>query len=85
MKPKQVRLFIKSYCSWCHKAARWLDAHGVVYDTIDVHADETAFDEMVQLSGQDLAPVIQVDGQVLADFGPEELDEWWHEQKFHKA
>jgi NADH:ubiquinone oxidoreductase subunit E len=25
------------------------------------------------LSGQELAPVIEVDGKVLADFGPEEL------------
>jgi glutaredoxin len=84
MKPKQVRLFIKPFCSWCHQATRWLDAHGVVYDTIDVYADEAAFDEMVQLSGQELAPVIQVDGKVLADFGSDELDEWWYKQKYHK-
>jgi glutaredoxin len=84
MKPNQVRLFIKPFCSWCDRASRWLDAHGVVYDIIDVYADEVAFDEMVELSGQDLAPVIQVDGQILADFGPDELDEWWHKQRFHK-
>ena len=28
---------------------------------------------MVHVSGQELAPVIDVDGKVLADFGPEEL------------
>jgi hypothetical protein len=28
---------------------------------------------MVRLSGQELAPVIEADGRVLADFGPEEL------------
>jgi hypothetical protein len=33
--------------------------------------------EMVNLSGQRLAPVIDVDGQILADFGPEELAEFW--------
>ena len=84
MKPKQVRLFIKPFCPWCHQATRWLDAHGVIYDTLDVYADETAYDEMVRLSGQELAPVIEVDGQVLADFGADELDEWWHKQRFHK-
>ncbi len=73
MKPKSIRLFIKPYCGWCHKAERWLDQHGVEYESVDVIADETAFDEMIRLSGQDLAPVIDVDGEILADFGPEEL------------
>jgi hypothetical protein len=29
------------------------------------------------LSGQELAPVIEADGKVLADFGPEELAKFW--------
>ena len=73
----KIRLFIKSYCPWCHKAIHWLDEHGIEYETLDVIANEAAFDEMVRLSGQDLAPVIEVDGKVLADFGPEELAEFW--------
>jgi glutaredoxin len=56
---------------------RWLDEHGIVYEKIDVITDEAAFDEMVRLSGQELAPVIEVDGKVLADFGPEELAKFW--------
>ena len=56
---------------------RWLDDHGVDYEKIDVIADETAFDEMIRLSGQDLAPVIEVDGEILADFGPDQLAEFW--------
>jgi glutaredoxin len=56
---------------------RWLDDHDIAYEKIDVIADEAAFDEMVRLSGQELAPVIEVDGKVLADFGPEELAKFW--------
>jgi hypothetical protein len=33
--------------------------------------------EMVNLSGQTCAPVIDVDGKILADFGPEELAVFW--------
>ena len=79
MKPKRVRLFIKPYCPWCHRAARWLDERGVEYETVDVIGDETAYDEMIRLSGQELAPVIDVDGKVLADFGPEQLAVFWEE------
>ena len=73
VKSTRIRLFIKPYCGWCHKAIRWLDEHDVDYEQVDVIADEAAFDEMIRLSGQDLAPVIDVDGEVLADFGPDQL------------
>jgi glutaredoxin len=56
---------------------RWLDDHDIAYEKIDVIADEAAFDEMVRLSGQELAPVIEVEEKVLADFGPEELAKFW--------
>ena len=69
----KTRLFIKPSCGWCHKAMRWLDDRGIEYEKIDVIADESAFAEMIRISGQELAPVIDVDGKVLADFGPEEL------------
>ena len=77
----KIRLFIKPYCGWCHKAVRWLDERGVKYETLDVIADTEAYDEMVELSGQTLAPVIEVDGEILADFGPEELAKFWEKLK----
>jgi len=55
----------------------WLDEHDIDYEKIDVIANEAAFDEMIRLSGQELAPVIEVDGKVLADFGPEKLAIFW--------
>jgi glutaredoxin len=61
---------------------RWLDERGIEYEEVDVIADEAAFDEMIRLSGQELAPVIDVDGEILADFGPEQLAGFW--QKMEK-
>jgi glutaredoxin len=77
VKRKRIRLFIKPYCGWCHKAERWLNEEGVEYEKVDVIADEAAHDEMIRLSGQDLAPVLDVDGKILADFGPEQLADFW--------
>ncbi len=73
----KIRLFIKPYCGWCHKAQRWLDERGIKYETRDGIADREAMAEMVELSGQSLAPVIDVDGKILADFGPGELANFW--------
>jgi glutaredoxin 3 len=73
----KIRLFIKPYCPWCHKAVAWLDERGVRYEKLDVITDSKAYTEMVNRSGQTLAPVIDVDGKVLADFGPDELAKFW--------
>ena len=56
---------------------RWLDGRGIQYETLNVVSDREACDEMVTISGQTLAPVIDVDGKILADFGPEELATFW--------
>jgi len=73
----QVRLFIKPYCGWCAQAMDWLDERKIAYQVLDVIRDGRAYEEMFRLSGQTLAPVIDVDGRVLADFGARELAAFW--------
>ncbi|HMJ64302.1 MAG TPA: glutaredoxin domain-containing protein [Candidatus Binatia bacterium] len=79
MKPEKIRLFIKPYCGWCHEAIQWLDRRGIQYEVLDVIADATARKEMHQLSGQTLAPTIDVDGEILADFDTDQLEGFWRE------
>ena len=73
----KIRLFVKTHCGWCDRAESWLSQHGITYETINVSTKREAYDEMVRLSGQTFAPVIEVDGKILADFGPEELAKFW--------
>jgi glutaredoxin 3 len=80
MKPSKIRLFVKPWCGWCQEAEQWLDNRDIEYDLLDVTSDSDARKEMVQLSGQSLAPVIEVDGEILADFDTGQLAKFW--QKF---
>lgn len=77
MRPRHVRLFVKPYCGWCNEAQEWLEERGIAYETLDVISDATARREMLHLSGQTLAPVIDVDGEVLADFDTGQLEAFW--------
>ncbi|MBM3840693.1 MAG: glutaredoxin family protein [Verrucomicrobia bacterium] len=77
MKPKRIRLFVRPYCGWCHEAADWLNERGLEFETLDVAANPDARQEMMQISGQGLAPVIDVDGKVLADFDTDQLAAFW--------
>ena len=77
--PTTVRLFLKPFCGWCAEAMEWLDRNRIKYNTVDVISDSAAWDEMVRMSGQTCAPVIEVDGEMLADFGASELARFWEE------
>lgn len=80
--PQSVRLFIKPGCPWCHEAIDWLTERGVRYEALDVIRDAEARTEMHALTGQSKAPSIDVDGQILADFGADELEAWWRQKDF---
>lgn len=77
MRADKIRLFVKPFCGWCHEAKDWLDDRGIEYEELDVISDRAAWKEMVQISGQTFAPVIDVDGEVLADFGTDQLERFW--------
>ena len=75
--PEKVKLYVKPVCGWCRPAEHWLKSQGVEFETVAVMEDLVAFEEMERISGQPLAPVIEVDGTGLADFGARELVVFW--------
>lgn len=66
-------LYVKRGCPWCAEAVEFLDAHGIGHRLKDVTADAAAATEMERKSGQTKAPTLDWHGDVLADFGTEEL------------
>ncbi len=74
MQPENIRLFIKPHCGWCHEAIAWLDSHGFKYQKLDVTNDRAAAREHHDLTGQGMAPSIDIDGEILADFDTRELE-----------
>ncbi len=74
MSQEHPLLYIKNGCPWCAAAEEFLKAKGIAYDAVDVRSDAAAFQKMQELSGQTKAPTMLLDGDVLADFGVEELE-----------
>lgn len=67
------RLYVKTGCPWCDEVIEYLDEHRIPYEKITVSGNRETMQEMVDLSGQSKAPTMDWDGQVLADFGVDEL------------
>ena len=66
-------LYVKQGCPWCIAAEEELQKLGVKYERREVRSNPEFFREMQEVSGQSKAPVLDVDGRILADFGPEQL------------
>ena len=66
-------LYVKEGCPWCEDAEAELDKLGVKYERREVRSDPAYFKEMKEISGQSKAPVLDIDGRILADFGIEQL------------
>ena len=76
MQPPELVLYVKSGCPWCTVAEDYLNQRGYRFHRIDVRRDRAAFDELRRVSGQSYAPTLVVDGKILPDFGPDELDQF---------
>lgn len=66
-------VYIKPGCPWCVEVIDYLERHGIAHEVADVTRDRDAMRAMVELSGQTLAPTMDWNGEVLADFGVDEL------------
>ena len=74
MKPSQLPiLYVKTGCPWCDEVIEYLDEQRIDYKKVVVSGNPAAFREMTDLSGQTRAPTMNWDGEVLADFGVDEL------------
>lgn len=66
-------LYIKPGCPWCEDVVAYLKQHDIDVQTVIVSGNPEAMQEMIDLSGQTKAPTMNWHGEVLADFGVEEL------------
>jgi glutaredoxin len=66
-------LYVKTGCPWCEEVLEYFNSHQLPYEKIVVSGNPQAMAEMVALSGQSKAPTMDWDGEILADFGVDEL------------
>ncbi|MDR0534290.1 MAG: glutaredoxin family protein [Verrucomicrobiales bacterium] len=69
----KAKIYVKTGCPWCEEALAFLDSKKIPYEKIVVSGNPAAMNEMIELSGQSKAPTLDWNGEVLADFGVDEL------------
>lgn len=66
-------LYFKPGCPWCTEAADFLDEHGIPYRRVDITRDPEGRARMERVSRQAKVPTLDWRGEILADFGLDEL------------
>ena len=66
-------LYVKRGCPYCQKAKSFLEQEQVEYQEVEVRSDPAAMQKLEEVSGQTKTPTLVWNGDVLSNFGVEEL------------
>ena len=70
---KKIMVYSTSTCPFCIKAKQFLKDNNIEFEDIDVAADQSKAEEMVQKSGQMGVPVLDIDGEIITGFDKEKI------------
>lgn len=70
----RVTVYVTNTCPWCTRVKTYLREHHVAYDEINVSNDEGAAKRMVQRSGQQGVPQLDIDGSFVVGFDKGRID-----------
>jgi len=69
-------LYVKAGCPYCKAALDYLDQRKIGYEKVEVRGSDKEMKKLQELSGQTKTPTLDWNGDVLADFGTDQLDEF---------
>lgn len=69
-----IIVYIKTGCPWCMGVTNYFKEKGIRYEEKNVTEHPELFEEMKTLSGQTKAPVVLIDGYMLADTDRDAVD-----------
>ena len=75
VKMTKVTVYSTPFCPWCIKTKEFLKKNKISFKDIDVSSNPKAAKKMVELSGQNGVPVIDIDGEIVVGFNEEKLKE----------
>lgn len=69
----EVKIYSTPTCGWCKKAKEFLKEHKINFKDIDVSEDTGAAQEMIEKSGQQGVPVIEIGNEIIIGFDEEKI------------
>ena len=76
MQTPKIVAYLKPHCGWSQGVRAVLRKYDLPFEDRDIWNDPRERLEMIQKSGQELSPCVEVNGQMLPDISGEELENW---------
>ncbi|MDQ2714895.1 MAG: mycoredoxin [Chloroflexota bacterium] len=72
---EKVTMYATTWCGDCRMAKRWLDAHGIPYDYINIEENAEAAEYVVRINNgaQSVPTIVCPDGTILVEPSAREL------------
>lgn len=74
MKTPTIIAYLKPTCGWSQGVRPVLQKYQLSYEVRDIINNPSLYAEMVEKSGQQLSPCVEIDGQMLADVSGDEVE-----------
>ena len=72
----QIKAYLKPSCGWSNGVRAIMKKHDLDYEDVDIINYPGNYAEMVEKSGQNLSPCLEIDGVMLADVSGEEVENY---------
>ncbi len=72
----KVIAWLKPYCGWSNGVRAIFKKYNIEFEDRDIINDPENYAEMVEKSGQNLSPCVEIDGVMLADVSGEEVENY---------
>ncbi|WP_282804287.1 glutaredoxin family protein [Clostridium tetani] len=69
-----IKVYSTPTCPYCKKAKAYFDSKNVEYKDVNVAQDEKEKEEMIEKSGQQSVPVIDINGEFIVGFNKVAID-----------
>jgi glutaredoxin-like YruB-family protein len=69
-----VTVYVTDTCPWCSRVKAYLRKNAIAFREVNVSRDEQEARRMVQRSGQQGVPQIDIDGQIIVGFDKPKID-----------
>ena len=76
----KIIVYTKTNCGWCAEVLDLFLENNIQFEERNVLENREFMKEMVEKSGQTFAPTLDIDGEILADAGADEVDVYLKEK-----
>ena len=72
----KIIAYLKPHCGWSRGVRAVMEKYNLPFEDRDIWNDMNQRIEMVQKSGQELSPCVEINGHMLADISGDEVEAW---------